>query len=201
VLASASPARLRLLQAAGIDPVVVVSQVSEDDVDPDPQHLVAALARRKARAVAAGRPTATAVAAGHPGGELVLGCDSVLDIDGRAYGKPSSPEEVAARWHRMRGQRATLLTGHHLMDLRSGRAAGVVGRTVVRFGHPTDAEIDAYAATDEPLAVAGAFTLDGRSAAFIDGIEGDPSNVIGLSLPLLRHLARELGVEWTDLWT
>jgi len=191
VLASASPARLRLLQAAGIEPRVIVSHVDEDDVDPsDPRRLVAALARRKAEAVAA---------ACHDG-ELVLGCDSTLDVDGRSYGKPATPHEAVHRWLENRGRTATLLTGHHIIDTATGREATGVAATVVHFGTPTDEEIQAYVATGEPLAVAGAFTLDGRSAAFIEGVDGDPSNVIGCSLPLVRSLTGQLGISWTSLW-
>jgi septum formation protein len=190
VLASGSPARLRLLRAAGFDPEVVVSGVPEDDVgDVSPRRLVAVLAERKANAVA---PTA--------GDALVIGCDSTLDIDGVAHGKPGSAEEAVARWRRMRGVTGTLLTGHCLIDTRAPATLVDVAATAVRFGRPSDAEIDAYVATGEPLAVAGAFTLEGRSAPFIDGVDGDPSNVMGLSLPLLRRLLAQLGVAITDLW-
>ena len=191
VLASASPARLRLLQAAGINPEVIVSHVDEDDVDPShPAQMVSTLARRKTDAVAARCHR----------GELVLGCDSTLEVNGRAYGKPASAQEAIERWLENRGQTATLLTGHHLIDTSTGRRAEGVAATVVHFGRPTDQEIEAYVATGEPLAVAGAFTLDGRSAAFIAGVDGDPSNVIGCSLPLVRTLTGELGISWTSLW-
>jgi septum formation protein len=191
VLASASPARLRLLRAAGIEPQVIISHVPEDDVDPSyPTAMVATLARRKAEAVAAGCRE----------GELVLGCDSTLDVDGRAYGKPANAHQAVHRWMQNRGRSATLLTGHHLIDTAIGREAAGVASTEVHFGTPTDEEIQAYVATGEPLAVAGAFTLDGRSAAFINGVDGDPSNVIGCSLALVRTLTRELGIEWTSLW-
>jgi septum formation protein len=190
VLASASPARLRLLHNSGIKPLVIPSHIPEDDVEPgDPEAMVSTLARRKAEAVALGRH-----------GELVLGCDSVLDMGGVALGKPASAEEAAQRWRRQRGRAGTLVTGHHLIDTATGRAVADVARTTVRFGTPTDAEILAYVGTGEPLGVAGAFTLDGRSAAFIDGVDGDPSNVIGLSLPLLRRLLADLAVTWTSLW-
>jgi septum formation protein len=200
VLASASPARLRLLQAAGIEPEVVVSHVVEEDADAtNPRQMVATLARRKALAVAARRPARPAGAA-RGAGEVVLGCDSALDVDGRAYGKPATAEEALHRWVQLRGRNATLLTGHYLLDTATGRNGAGVAATVVRFGRPTDEELHAYVGSGEPLAVAGAFTLDGRSAPFIDGIDGDPSNVIGCSLPLVRRLLRALGHEWTSLW-
>lgn len=190
VLASASPARLRLLRAAGLDPEVVVSGVAEDDVDlEDARAAVVTLARRKAGAVAAGEVDA-----------LVVGCDSLLELDGRTYGKPSSPDDAVEQWRRMRGRAGTLVTGHCIVDTTSGRAVADAAATVVRFGDPTDDEIEAYVASGEPLAVAGAFTLDGRSAPFVDGVDGDPGTVIGISLPLVRRLLARLDVAVTDLW-
>lgn len=190
VLASASAGRLRVLRDAGIDPEVLVSGVDEDtDAGLDTAAMVAVLAERKADAVAARRP-----------GALVLGCDSLLDLDGAALGKPASPGQAAATWRRLAGREGTLCTGHCLIDTGSGRRARGVGRTAVRFAAPSDAEIAAYVASGEPLLMAGAFSLDGRSAPFVAGITGDPSNVIGLSLPLLRRLLAELGVAITDLW-
>lgn len=194
VLASASPARLRLLRAAGLDPVVVVSGVDETLVAAtDPAGIAGELAGRKAEAVASGGSI--------PDGSLVLGCDSVLDIDGVALGKPDSPGDAVARWRAMRGRTGALHTGHHLVDTAERRAASAVATTVVRFGEPTDDEIDAYVATGEPLAVAGAFTLDGRSAPFVESVDGDPGNVIGVSLPLVRRLLGELGVGIVELWS
>jgi len=146
----------------------------------------------KAAAVARMLPTAAHA--------LIVGCDSMLVLDGEVLGKPAHAAEATARWRAMRGRSGELLTGHHVLDQRSGRTAAGVARTTVRFGRPSDAEIDTYVATGEPLHVAGAFTLDGRSAPFIDGIDGDHGNVIGLSLPLLRSLLAELGVAITDLW-
>ncbi|WP_432134682.1 Maf family protein [Streptomyces sp. bgisy154] len=192
VLASASPARLGLLRQAGLDPEVIVSGVDEDAVHaPSPAELALALAEAKASVVAA-KPEIK--------GALVIGCDSVLDLDGQALGKPADAEEATARWKAMRGRAGTLQTGHCVYDTVSGRYASATASTVVHFGEPTDYEIAAYVASGEPLHVAGAFTLDGRSAPFIDGIDGDHGNVIGISLPLVRRLLGQLGVGITELW-
>lgn len=192
VLASQSPARLGLLRGAGLAPEVIVSGVDEDALSaPTPAELALALAVAKAESVAA-RPAAA--------GALVVGCDSVLELDGEALGKPADAEEATGRWKAMRGRAGVLRTGHCVIDTATGRRAAATASTTVRFGTPTDAEIDAYVASGEPLHVAGAFTLDGRSAPFVDGIEGDHSNVIGLSLPLFRGLLLELEVSLTDLW-
>ena len=190
ILASASPARLRLLRGAGLDPKVLVSGVDEDIDEPDLRTAVEALARRKASAVAASLD-----------GGIVVGCDSMLELDGRAYGKPGSAEDATARWRSMRGRQGTLLTGHCVIDASDGRSVSDVAATVVRFGTPSDRELAAYVEAGEPLHVAGAFTLDGLSAPFIDGVDGDPGNVIGLSLPLLRELLQRIDVEITDLWS
>ncbi|MFJ2290211.1 nucleoside triphosphate pyrophosphatase [Streptomyces sp. NPDC087894] len=192
VLASASPARLGLLRQAGFTPEVIVSGVDEDALTaPTPGELALVLAEAKAAAVAA-RPEAS--------GALVIGCDSVLELDGEALGKPADSEEATARWKSMRGRSGILQTGHSVIDTATGRTASATASTVVRFGEPTDAEVAAYVASGEPLHVAGAFTLDGRSAPFVESIEGSHGNVIGLSLPLLRLLLGELGVSITDLW-
>ncbi|MFI9565567.1 Maf family protein [Streptomyces rishiriensis] len=192
VLASQSPARLNLLRQAGLAPEVIVSGVDEDAVTaPTPAELALALAEAKASVVAA-RPEAK--------GALVIGCDSVLDLDGQALGKPADAAEATARWKAMRGRAGTLQTGHCVWDTVSGRYTSATASTVVRFGEPSDAEVAAYVASGEPLYVAGAFTLDGRSAPFIDGIEGDHGNVIGISLPLVRRLLARLGVGITELW-
>ncbi|WP_030257479.1 MULTISPECIES: nucleoside triphosphate pyrophosphatase [Streptomyces] len=192
VLASASPARLGLLRQAGLDPRVVVSGVDEDAITAaTPAELALVLAEAKAKAVAAELAD----------GELVVGCDSVLELDGQALGKPADAAEALARWQSMRGRAGVLRTGHCVIDTVTGRQASATASTTVRFGTPDDEEIAAYVASGEPLHVAGAFTLDGRSAPFVDGIDGDPGNVIGLSLPLLRRLLAELDLRITDLWT
>ncbi|MFC7217314.1 Maf family protein [Streptomyces polyrhachis] len=192
ILASASPARLELLKQAGFDPHVLVSGVDEDAVTAaDPGELARVLAEAKAAAVA-GRPEAE--------GALVIGCDSVLELDGEALGKPADAEEAVARWKAMRGRSGVLQTGHCLIDTASGQRISATASTTVHFGEPSDAEIAAYVATGEPLHVAGAFTLDGRAAPFVDGIAGDHGNVIGLSLPLFRRLLGELGLSVTELW-
>ncbi|MEU3463691.1 nucleoside triphosphate pyrophosphatase [Streptomyces sp. NPDC006733] len=192
VLASASPARLALLRQAGLDPRVVVSGVDEDAITAaNPAELARVLAEAKAAAVAADLT----------GGELVVGCDSVLELDGEALGKPADAAEATARWTAMRGRSGVLRTGHCVIDTAIGKQVSVTASTTVRFGTPDDAEIAAYVASGEPLYVAGAFTLDGRSAAFVDGIDGDAGNVIGLSLPTLRRLLADLDVRITDLWT
>jgi septum formation protein len=190
VLASGSAGRLRLLRAAGIDPEVVVSGVDETfDDGLDTATAVAELAERKAAVVAGQRPDA-----------LVLGCDSMLDFDQRALGKPASADEAADLWRRLSGREGTLCTGHCLIEPGGGRRIRAVARTVVRFGAPTEAEIAAYVASGEPMAVAGGFCIDGLGAPFVEGVDGDPGNVIGLSLPLLRRMLADLGLAITDLW-
>ena len=190
VLASASPARLAVLRAAGVDPEVIVSGVDEDVYSaPTTGELTQVLASAKASAVASRLSDG-----------LVIGCDSMLDLDGRAYGKPASAEEAEARWHQMSGKTGTLFTGHCVIDVASGRCEAAVAATTVRFGTPTDAEISAYVATGEPLNMAGAFTIEGLGGWFIDSIDGDHNNVIGISVPLLRGLFRDLGVTIPELW-
>lgn len=189
VLASASPARLATLRSAGIEPEVIVSGVDEDLItSTDAGNLAGALAQLKCRAVADQiEPDA-----------LVIGCDSVLAFEGEIFGKPAGPAEASARWRRMRGRSGVLHTGHCVR--RGGEELIETAATIVHFADITDAEIDAYVATGEPLHVAGAFTIDGLGGAFITGIEGDHHNVVGLSLPVLRELVRDLGIAWPTLW-
>ncbi|MGC4852043.1 Maf family protein [Micromonospora sp. DT4] len=214
VLASASPARRKLLQAAGIEPDVLVSGVDESLVVTDrAEDLCLELARLKAEAVLSRlSPTATATGpdgtsagtstdAGTGQRTLIIGCDSVLAFDGKILGKPADSADATRRWLRMRGRSGVLHSGHCLIDLVSGRRAEAVASTIVHFADISDDEIAAYVATGEPLAVAGAFTIDGLGGAFVERIEGDPGTVVGLSMPLLRRLLAELGLQITDLWT
>lgn len=197
VLCSGSPARLATLRDAGLSPEVIVSGVDEAGVDGEtPAELATRLATSKARAVHNGLDH------DHEGVRVLVGCDSVLELDGVAYGKPHEPEVARERWHRMRGRTGVLHTGHHVVvcgDEGCTERADVAS-TIVHFADVSDAEIDAYVATGEPLAVAGAFTIDGLGGAFVDGIEGDPHNVVGIGLPLLRRMLAELGVAWPSLW-
>ena len=192
VLASASPARLATLRAAGVEPLVIVSGVDETQVaDVPPVELALQLAELKCAAVA-GRDEV-------PAGALVLGCDSVLELDGEPFGKPEDAATARERWRTMRGRSGVLHTGHALQQ--GDRVAAATASTVVHFADLSDDEIDAYVATGEPLQVAGAFTVDGLGGAFVTGIEGDHHNVVGVSLPLLRDLVAELGHRWTSLWS
>jgi septum formation protein len=194
VLASASPARLATLRSAGIGPEVVVSGVDESQLQhAEPARLALELARLKARAVADSLDPSAGTA-------WVIGCDSVLELDGAIHGKPTDADEARARWRLMRGRNGVLHTGHCLVDTGSGREVARSADTVVHFAEPSDEEVDAYVATGEPLKVAGAFTLDGLGGAFVRGIEGDPHTVVGIGLPLLRDMFADLGVRWTDLW-
>ncbi len=207
LLASQSSGRLATLRAAGVEPLVRVSDVDEHAVlrvlaadsrqEPTPVQQVQALARAKAEEVAAAVTRAEREA---DPSLVVVGCDSMLEIDGRVVGKPGTSEIARARWQSMRGRTGVLHSGHALVRVGNGARAGGVSSTTVRFGSPTDAEIDAYVATGEPLGCAGAFTIDGLGGAFIDGIDGDPHGVVGISLPLLRRLLADLDVRWTDLW-
>jgi septum formation protein len=196
VLASASPARLSTLRHAGLDPEVVVSGVDESTVTADSVGALAGrLARLKAEAVAA-------VVRADGSRVLVVGCDSMLELDGEAFGKPGTPDLAVERWRRMRGRSGVLHTGHHvvLVDGDDSPARSAVAATTVHFADVTDAEIEAYVATGEPLQVAGAFTVDGLGGPFVRSLEGDYHNVVGISLPLLRELLLELGVAWPTLW-
>ncbi|MFS8481660.1 MAG: nucleoside triphosphate pyrophosphatase [Acidimicrobiia bacterium] len=199
VLASRSPARRALLQAAGFAPRVVVSGVDEDGVAGlDAATATCVLAERKATAVADRLAAGGAPADGPP--PVVVACDSVLDVDGELRGRPAGPEEAARWWRGYRGRTGTLVTGHAVIDVPTARRAVAASATVVRFGDPTDEEIEAYVATGEPLDVAGGFTLDGYAAPFVDGVDGDHGTVLGLSLPLLRRLLAEVGIDVTTLW-
>jgi septum formation protein len=189
VLASGSATRLRVLRDAGLDPEVVVSGVDEDTGSLDTARAVAMLAIRKAAAVAERRPDA-----------LVLACDSMLDLDGNALGRPSAPQEVIEVWRRLSGRQALLCTGHCLIEPGSGRRVVDVANTLVRFGTPSGQEIAAYIATGEPMQMAGCYTIQGLGAPFVEGVDGDPNNVLGLSVSLLRRMLAEVGVAITDLW-
>ncbi|HEY1706376.1 MAG TPA: Maf family protein [Trebonia sp.] len=201
VLASASPARLAVLRGAGLDPEVIVSGVDEDAFSaPSTGELAAVLATAKASTVAAGLADAVGGDASPGDAGLVIGCDSMLDLEGRAYGKPKSTDEAAARWREMSGRSGTLFTGHCVIDTASGSQRREVAATTVRFGTPTDTEISAYVNTGEPLGMAGAFTIEGLGGWFVESIDGDHNNVIGISLPLLRRMLADLGVTIPDLW-
>ncbi len=198
VLASQSPARLMVLRAAGIEPVVHVSGVDEDAItaalpaDAPHEHVVVTLAEAKAREVAPAHADA-----------VIVGCDSMLSHDGELVGKPGTPERARERWKRMAGGEGRLMTGHAVLRVRDGVVQAVATGTVattIRFGSPGDDEVEAYIETGEPLSVAGGFTLDGFGGWFVDGVDGDPSSVIGISLPLTRRLLSEVGVRVIDLW-
>jgi septum formation protein len=207
-LASTSPARLATLRAAGIEPIVAPSGVDEDlavrEAEATSGPLAAAdmvllLARAKAEAA-----LAQSVAAGTHLDGLVLGGDSAFVLDGVIYGKPHTAERARERWHAQRGRTGELYSGHWLIDATNADAPRGVGATTVALvtfaSDITDLEIDAYVASGEPLAVAGAFTIDARGQAFIERIEGDPSTVVGVSIPAVRRLAGQLGVTWPRLW-
>ena len=196
ILASRSPARLATLRAAGIEPEVIVSDVDEEAIEaglPDatPAELAQVLATAKAQDVAARVE----------GNALVVGCDSVFELDGVAYGKPGNEATAKERWQGMFGRAGTLHTGHHVIDTATGRRASATTSTIVHMGTMSDQEMTDYLASGEPLQVAGGFTLDGLGGAFVERIEGDPSNVVGISLPTLRHLLSQIGTIWTHLWS
>ncbi|MBF6438819.1 nucleoside triphosphate pyrophosphatase [Nocardia cyriacigeorgica] len=202
VLASASPARRTVLRSAGIEPIVRVSDVDEDAVaaalpaDTPPQRVVVELARAKAATVAAAVPDFAADC-------VVVGCDSMLLIDGTLQGKPHTPEVARARWNAMAGRSAELITGHCVLRLLDGAVTAEAvdcSSTTIHFAKPEPEALEAYIATGEPLQVAGAFTLDGLGGWFVDRIDGDPSSVIGIGLPLLRRLLDDVGVGVADLW-
>ncbi|WP_406236639.1 Maf family protein [Nocardia sp. NBC_01009] len=202
VLASASPARREVLRSAGIDPIVRVSDVDEDAVAaalPDntrPQVVVVELARAKAMSVAAVIPEFATDC-------VVVGCDSMLLVNGELQGKPHTPEVARTRWAEMAGRSADLITGHCVLRMRDGAVVAEAvdcSSTTVHFAKPEPEELDAYIATGEPLQVAGAFTLDGMGGWFVDRIDGDPSSVIGIGLPLLRRLLGDVGIGIAQLW-
>jgi septum formation protein len=203
VLGSASPGRLKVLRQAGIDPLVVVSGIDEDAViaalgpDASPGDVVRILAQAKADHVAATLDDAVAADC------VVIGCDSMLYIDGQLVGKPASAEAARNQWLSMGGNAGQLYTGHCLLRLLDGRPvqqASESATTTVHFANPTAADLHAYVGSGEPLGVAGGFTLDGWGGWFVDRIEGDPSNVIGLSLPLTRSLLQRVGLSVAQLW-
>lgn len=196
VLASASPARLRTLRAAGLRPDVIASGVDETGVTAGGvAELVAELARRKAEAVSDRiRRVSRRV--------VIVGCDSMLELDGRSYGKPETATAAIDRWRRMSGRSGVLHTGHHVIVRGLGQtvAREAVAATTVHFAELSSGEIETYVATGEPLQVAGAFTVDGLGGAYVRRIEGDYHNVVGISLPLLRTLLGDLGIAWPSLW-
>jgi septum formation protein len=190
VLASASPARKRLLQNAGIEPMVCISDFDESQIQlTEPVELVETLALHKAQAVASQFSEA-----------LILGCDSVLSVAGEIHGKPKDREEAIARWQKMRGSTGNLYTGHALIDLTQQKTLVRCGITKVYFAEVSNSQIAAYVATGEPLKCAGCFALEGRGSLFVEKLEGCHTNVIGLSLPLLRQMLAELGYNATDFW-
>jgi len=190
VLASASTARRRLLQNVGIQPFVCPSNFDESQIQiENPAELVETLALRKAETVAPNFQSA-----------LVMGCDSVLAINGEIHGKPNSREEARQRWLMMRGNYGELFTGHVFIDNTQERNLVKHQVTKVYFASASLAEIDAYVATEEPLKCAGAFALEGKGSVFVEKIEGCYSNVVGLSLPLLRIMLTEMGYSITDFW-
>jgi septum formation protein len=201
ILASASQGRLGVLRGAGLDPLVEVSDVDEDALiatlrGASPAKVVTALACAKAGAV--GERMAPAVP-----DAVVLGCDSMLSVDGELVGKPGTEEIARRRWASMAGRSGQLITGHAVLRLADGAVGQVAAGhavTTVHFGRPSAAELDAYLASGEPLRVAGGFTLDGLGGWFVSRIEGDASNVIGISLPLTRKLLTEVGIVVTELW-
>ena len=201
VLGSASSGRLGVLRSAGVEPLVIVSSVDEDAViathPGPPAEVVRALAEAKARDVVPRVPSDVAANC------IVIACDSMLLLDGQLCGKPGTPEAARAQWQAMAGRSGTLLTGHCVIRLRDGTVvaeASETDSTTVCFATPSDVDLDAYIASGEPLGVAGGFTLDGLGGWFVDRIEGDPSNVIGLSLPTLRRLLSKVDITVSQLW-
>lgn len=201
MLGSSSPARLQTLRQAGLDPVVIEPKVDEESVHlPGAPELTAELARLKGESVLSGLPATGLLTEGPL---VLLACDSMLEIEGRVHGKPGTPEAAIVRWYRMRGRQGLLHTGHYVALVNGPdevRHQVRVAETGVTFADLTDAEIAAYAATGEPQRVAGGFTIDGFGGAFVTRITGDPHNVVGISLPLVRQMLLDLGVAWHGLW-
>lgn len=201
VLASSSPSRLSILRAAGVEPLVLVPGVDEDAAvadlrstvsEPTPADTVRHLAEVKSRAVLAQYADRLNT------DDVVIAADSMLLLDGELQGKPHTVERTVERWRRQRGQTATLITGHAVTC--GGEVVTAASETVVHFADATDGDIEAYATTGEPLGCAGAFTLEALGGWFIDRIEGDPSSVIGLSLPLVRRVINAAGSDVSDFW-
>ena len=214
ILGSASPSRRATLQRAGVTPYVLVSKVDEDSVvtqavsrfgELAPEDVALVLARAKCEAVTRLLATDETCPEDAPVGALILGCDSVLELDGEVHGKPADATEATSRWKQMRGTSGVLHTAHWLIDDRddehggTGATLGAVASTTVHFANVSDDEIAAYVATGEPLQVAGAFTIDGLGGPIVSGIEGDHHNVVGISLPLLRELLGEINLSWFEL--
>ena len=194
VLASASPSRKRLLESIGIESDIKVSGVDEETPELlalKPSELVIALAILKAHTVRQNFPELT--------NSLIIGCDSTFEFQGESLGKPGTPELAIERAHLLSGKTGYLHTGHSVIDTDQGIEVSDISTSKVTFAHMTDAEIENYVATGEPIQVAGGFTLDGHSAPFITHIEGDPSGIIGLSLPTLRKIIINLGLEWSSV--
>jgi septum formation protein len=204
VLGSASAGRLRVLRHAGVEPLVVVSGVDEDAIiaalgsDVEPSDVVRRLAEAKAEHVVTLLDTAVAADC------VVIGCDSMLYIDGRLTGKPESIDDARQQWQAMAGRAGQLYTGHSVIRLSDNKIIlreAETSITTVHFGKPSPDDLEAYLDSGESLHVAGAFTLDGLGGWFIDGIEGDPSAVVGIGLPVTRSLLSRAGVSVAALWT
>lgn len=199
VLASTSPSRLSILRSAGVEPVLINPEVDEDAAaaelqEPTPEEFVQHLAQAKARAAWRRRQEGGEAAEG----DVLIGGDSMLLIDGQLQGKPHTEEETVRRWQQQRGKTARLITGHCV--IYQGDEYLETATTTLHFANATDADIRAYAATGEPLFCAGAFTLEALGGWFIDRIEGDPSSVIGLSLPTIRRALESFGLTASSFW-
>jgi septum formation protein len=204
ILASASPARLATLVSAGINPIVRVSHIDEEAIESSmsastPSEIAQALARAKCEKITQELADANELAPN----TIIIGCDSVFELNGKPYGKPQNAIEAKSRWQEMMNKTGTLHTGHYITftnERSQQSSAEATASTQVHLGELTEPEMDAYLLTGEPFAVAGGFTLDGFGGAFVQGVTGDPSNVVGISLPTVRNLLQQLGITWTDLW-